>query len=80
MALLWLIESDVQLNTLKVIVDYAVTFFYPGESSDVCATPNARQLADAALGDHSHQYEAVSEPNSQDLEVPTTQSQVECGG
>jgi hypothetical protein len=30
---LWLIESDTELNALKAMVDNAVAFFYPGESS-----------------------------------------------
>jgi hypothetical protein len=30
---LWLVESDAELNALKVMMDNAVAFFYPGESS-----------------------------------------------
>jgi hypothetical protein len=34
-----LIESDAELNALKVMVDNAVVFFYPGESSCEARTP-----------------------------------------
>jgi chromosome segregation ATPase len=34
---LWLVELDAELNTLKAMVDNAVAFFYPGESSEVRA-------------------------------------------
>jgi hypothetical protein len=33
-----LAESNAELNALKVIVDNAVAFFYPGESSRACAS------------------------------------------
>jgi hypothetical protein len=34
-----LVESDVQLNALKAMVNNAVAFFYPGESSSNARTP-----------------------------------------
>jgi hypothetical protein len=62
-------------------VDNAIAFFYLGESSSEVRTPlDARQLADSVSGDYSHQYEAVSESNSQDFEVPIPSGRLGCGG
>jgi hypothetical protein len=36
---LWLTESDVKLNALKAMVNNAVVFFYPGESSSKARAP-----------------------------------------
>jgi hypothetical protein len=40
LTLLRLTESDAELNALKVMVDYAVAFFYPGESSSETQAPH----------------------------------------
>jgi hypothetical protein len=37
--LLRLTESDAELNTLKVMADSTITFFYPGESSSKVHAP-----------------------------------------
>jgi hypothetical protein len=59
------------------MVDNTVAFFYPGESSSRARPPpDARQSADKVSGDYSRQYEAVSESNSQDLEVPIPPSRL----
>jgi hypothetical protein len=62
----WLTELDAELNALKAMVDNAVAFFYPGESSSKACTPqmldslpvrsqeimltNMRQLVNLTLG------------------------------
>jgi hypothetical protein len=61
------------------MVDNAIAFFYPGESSFE-VPPDARHIGDKVLGDYSHQYESVSKPNSWDFDVPIPRADLDAVG
>jgi hypothetical protein len=44
--MIWIIESDAEFNTLKAMVEKAVLFFYPKDSSSAAWAP---QLLDDLL-------------------------------
>jgi hypothetical protein len=62
------------------MVDNAIAFFYPGESSFEACPLDARQSADHVSGDYSHQYEIIGESNAQNFEVRIPPGRLGCGG
>jgi hypothetical protein len=71
LTLIRITEFDVELKTLKVMVEKAVSFFYPQELLFSCLSPSTSGwLADSVTGGNSRHHEPVDELNHRDSEVP----------